>query len=63
MEILIELNKKRIAIIGGGPGGLMVAYRLEKRAGFPCKITLFEICHRLGGKVLTCQFPPIPGAC
>ena len=62
MEIPMELNEKRIAIIGGGPGGLMVAYRLEKRASFPCKMTLFESCHRLGGKVFTRQFASAPDA-
>jgi monoamine oxidase len=57
-----KAEKAEVAIIGGGPGGLMAAYRLEKRASFPCKITLYERCGRLGGKILTCQFAAAPGA-
>ncbi len=49
-----------IAIIGGGPGGLMAAYLLERKAGFPCEITLFEGSERLGGKILTRQFTTDP---
>jgi monoamine oxidase len=50
----------RVAIIGGGPGGLMTAYLLQRRTPFPCAITLFEASDRLGGKVLTRQFSTVP---
>ncbi len=50
-----------VAIIGGGPGGLMAAHLLKKRAGFPCAITLFEACGRLGGKIVTSHFKSAPG--
>lgn len=47
---------RKIAIIGGGPGGLMTAYLLAKQAGFSAKITLYESSARLGGKMLTRAF-------
>ena len=52
----------RIAIIGGGPGGLMTAYLLEKTRKCPLDITLFEASSRLGGKIVTDRFhsSPIP---
>ena len=52
-----------VAVIGGGPGGLMAAYRLEKHGNLPCRITLFECSHRLGGKMLTRRFDSAPGLC
>jgi protoporphyrinogen oxidase len=45
-----------IAIIGGGPGGLMTAHLLGKRAPFPMEMTIFEASARLGGKVKTREF-------
>ena len=51
-----------IGIVGGGPGGLMAAYLLEKRTHFPCEITLFEASDRLGGKIVTSQFGVAPVA-
>jgi monoamine oxidase len=50
----------RVAIIGGGPGGLMAAHLLQKRSRHPCEITLFEAGSRLGGKILTPQFSVAP---
>lgn len=50
----------RVAIIGGGPGGLMSAYFLERRTTIPCAITLFEASGRLGGKIITRQFKKAP---
>ncbi|MGI4979028.1 MAG: flavin monoamine oxidase family protein, partial [Janthinobacterium lividum] len=47
---------RRVAIIGGGPGGLMTAYQLQKRCPIPVEVTLYEATERLGGKVLTEQF-------
>ncbi|MFM7207077.1 MAG: flavin monoamine oxidase family protein [Planctomycetaceae bacterium] len=46
----------RIAIVGGGPGGLLTAYFLLRFASRPIRITLFEAGRRLGGKVLTPSF-------
>ena len=54
------MRMKHVGIIGGGPGGLMTAYLLEKMADTPVSITLFEASHRLGGKVLTPRFHHVP---
>lgn len=45
-----------VAIIGGGPGGLLAAYQLEKRWAYPLSITIYEASNRLGGKVRTGKF-------
>ena len=50
----------RIAIVGGGPGGLMTAYRLQQRCSMPFEATLYEASSRLGGKILTRQFSSLP---
>ncbi|MFO0967265.1 MAG: FAD-dependent oxidoreductase [Gemmataceae bacterium] len=52
----------RVAIIGGGPGGLMTAHLLERRSPTPLDITLLEASPRLGGKVVTGAFRshPVP---
>jgi monoamine oxidase/SAM-dependent methyltransferase len=50
----------RIAIIGGGPGGLMTAYHLEDKCGNLCEITLFEASDRLGGKIVSKKFDKVP---
>ena len=47
---------KRIAIIGGGPGGLFTTRLLTKKLNDGISITLFEAAARLGGKVLTARF-------
>ena len=46
----------RIGIVGGGPGGLMTAYLLQKMVDQPLQMTLFEATDRLGGKILTPSF-------
>jgi len=46
----------KVGIIGGGPGGLMTAYSLQKIVNNPVQVTLFEASNRLGGKILTPQF-------
>ncbi len=56
------MNFVRIAIIGGGPGGLLTAFLLKKRVKAPCHITVFESSHRLGGKIQTAQFQAAPVA-
>ena len=45
-ELDIVRDKENVAVIGGGPGGLMAAYNLSKR-GY--RVTLFESSNRLGG--------------
>src|SRR6202000_3334241 len=49
-----------LAIVGGGPGGLMSAWYLKKKLGELCRITIFEASDRLRGKIVTRQFdfPP-----
>jgi NADPH-dependent glutamate synthase beta subunit-like oxidoreductase/NAD-dependent dihydropyrimidine dehydrogenase PreA subunit len=39
-------HKENVAVVGGGPGGLMAAYDLSKR-GY--RVTIFEASDRLGG--------------
>src|SRR5690348_12153164 len=43
----------RVAIVGGGPGGLFTAYLLGKKIPDGCEITLYEASDRLGGKIRT----------
>ena len=52
----------RVAIIGGGPGGLMTAYRLQQRCPVPFAATIYEASSRLGGKILTKNFTSAPVA-
>ncbi|QDV25765.1 NAD(P)-binding protein [Aureliella helgolandensis] len=50
------MKNSRTGIVGGGPGGLMTAYELQRIADCPVQVTLFEAGERLGGKILTPQF-------
>ena len=43
-------TKKKVAVLGAGVSGLMVAYELE-RAGYD--VTIIEASHRIGGRVFT----------
>jgi monoamine oxidase len=54
------MSRWRVGIIGGGPGGLMTAYCLQKHAAVPYRATIFEASLRLGGKILTSQFECAP---
>jgi glutamate synthase (NADPH/NADH) small chain len=45
-ELSIVKDKENIAVIGGGPGGLMCAYALSRK-GY--RVTIFEESKRLGG--------------
>lgn len=54
------MRKARIAVVGGGPGGLFTSYLLEEFCGDLCEVTLFEAGARLGGKVLTRRFAAAP---
>ncbi len=49
-----------VAIVGGGPGGLMTAHLLEQKCAGSCHATLFEAGDRLGGKIRTCRFDSAP---
>ena len=51
----------RIAIVGGGPGGLMTARQLERALGSSCRLTLFEASSRVGGKIQTREIRQRPG--
>src|SRR5262249_50290401 len=46
----------RVAVVGGGPGGLFATYLLNQRLP-EAQVTLFEATHRLGGKIMTGHFP------
>jgi monoamine oxidase len=50
----------RVAIVGGGPGGLFTAWHLERLAATPVSLTILEASHRLGGKVCTASFAAAP---
>jgi phytoene dehydrogenase-like protein len=54
------MHVPRIGIVGGGPGGLMTAYMLQKLATCPLEVTVFEASPRLGGKLATPQFATCP---
>src|SRR4030043_1950623 len=45
-ELSIVKDKENVAVVGGGPGGLMCAYVLSKK-GY--RVTVFESSSRLGG--------------
>jgi len=47
-EANIVRDKENIAVVGGGPGGLMCAYTLSQR-GY--RVTVFEATKRLGGSL------------
>ncbi|HEY8261754.1 MAG TPA: FAD-dependent oxidoreductase [Methylosinus sp.] len=52
----VPAHKTRVAIIGGGPGGLFTARHLAGKAGDACEIIIFEASERPGGKIVTGQF-------
>lgn len=39
-----------LAIVGGGPGGLMSAWYLKRKLGDFRRVTIYEASDRLGGK-------------
>ncbi len=45
-EIAVPKERENVAVVGGGPGGLMCAWALSKK-GY--KVTIFEASDRLGG--------------
>ena len=48
-----DQTKPRVAIVGGGPGGLFSAYYLERYGVGQFEIKLFEASTRVGGKIVT----------
>lgn len=49
-----------IAIVGGGPGGMMASWYLKKKLGDLGKTTIFEASDRLGGKIVSRRFESAP---
>src|SRR5271170_315064 len=52
----VDREPFKVAIIGGGPGGMFTAWHLAAKAGPSCQITVFKASDRLGGKIQTGQF-------
>jgi len=50
----------RVAIVGGGPGGLLTAWLLERLAPRRLDIQIYEAADRLGGKLRTETFAALP---
>ena len=50
----------KVAILGGGPGGLFTAHLLEQKFPDSCETTLFEASGRTGGKIVTRRFDTAP---
>ena len=47
---------KRIAIVGGGPGGLFTARHIEEMFGEDVAVSIYEASSRVGGKIVTDSF-------
>jgi monoamine oxidase/SAM-dependent methyltransferase len=45
-----------IAIVGGGPGGLMASWHIDNKLEHEANVTIFEATDRLGGKIVTGKF-------
>jgi len=56
-EFSVVKDKDNVAVIGGGPGGLMCAYVLSKK-GY--RVTVFEASKRLGGALWLIPFYRLP---
>jgi monoamine oxidase/SAM-dependent methyltransferase len=50
----------KVAILGGGPGGLITARLLEEKFKDTCQPVLLEASNRTGGKLLTRRFDAAP---
>ncbi len=59
-ETRARREKLRLAIVGGGPGGLMSAHLMRSKYGMPLDITILEATDRLGGKIITRRFDKSP---
>jgi monoamine oxidase/SAM-dependent methyltransferase len=53
---IAQSYRPRVAIVGGGPGGLFAAWHLGRKAGAACDVTVFEASDRVGGKIITRHF-------
>jgi phytoene dehydrogenase-like protein len=51
---------RRVAILGGGPGGLITAHLLDRKCPGGLDVTLFEAADRVGGKVVSRRFESAP---
>ena len=51
---------KKVAVVGGGPGGLFAARMLSETCGELCDVTIIEAQGRLGGKIVTRTFSTAP---
>lgn len=49
----------KVAVVGGGPGGLFTAHTLQKTVNAPMRISIFEASDRFGGKILTKKFKSV----
>src|SRR5262249_18385155 len=49
-----------LAIVGGGPGGLMSAWYLKRKLGDLCRVPISEASDRLAAKVLRPKFDSAP---
>src|SRR6059036_2777737 len=49
-----------LAIVGGGPGGLMSAWYLKRKLGELCRVTIYEASDRVGGKIVSRKFDSAP---
>src|SRR5436190_14898390 len=49
-----------LAIVGGGPGGLMSAWYLRQKLGDNSRVTIYEASDRVGGKIVTRKFASAP---
>src|ERR1043165_2389546 len=49
-----------LAIVGGGPGGLMSAWYLKKKLGGLCRVPIYEASDRLRGQIVTRKFDTAP---
>jgi len=54
------MDLRRVAIVGGGPGGLFTAWLLERQAPRRIDVQLYEASDRVGGKVRTPSFDTAP---
>jgi monoamine oxidase/SAM-dependent methyltransferase len=45
-----------IAIVGGGPGGLITSWHIDNKLEHEAQVTIFEATDRLGGKIVTERF-------
>ncbi|MGL5139155.1 MAG: flavin monoamine oxidase family protein, partial [Beijerinckiaceae bacterium] len=48
-----------IAIVGGGPGGLMTSWHIDNKLEHEANVTIFEASNRLGGKIVTRKFDKV----